>query len=179
MSSVTANSRMIYAFSRDGALPFSNFWHRVNKRTRTPTNAIWLAAAGAFILGLPYLWNPTAYAAVTSIAVIGLYIAYVTPTFLRLRQGDNFQRGPWHLGRWSTLVGTTAVIWVIFITILFMLPTVSPITWTNFNYTIVAVLAVLGFAAIYWVVSARKWFTGPRVQGTAEELAAIERELSA
>jgi amino acid permease (GABA permease) len=178
MSSVTANSRMIYAFSRDGALPFSNFWHRVNKRTRTPTNAIWLAAAGAFILGLPYLWNPTAYAAVTSIAVIGLYVAYVTPTFLRLRQGDNFQRGPWHLGRWSRLVGTTAVLWVIFITILFMLPTVDPITWSNFNYTVVAVVAVLGFAAIYWAVSARKWFTGPRVQGTAEELAAIERELS-
>ena len=31
---------------------------RVNKRTRTPTNAIWLAAVGALILGLPYLWNP-------------------------------------------------------------------------------------------------------------------------
>jgi hypothetical protein len=71
------------------------------------------------------------------------------------------------------------VIWVIFITILFMLPTVNPITLSNFNYTIVAVVAVLGFATIYWVVSARKWFTGPRVQGTAEELAAIERELSA
>jgi amino acid permease (GABA permease) len=179
MSSVTANSRMIYAFSRDGALPASNFWHRVNKRTRTPTNAIWLAAAGAFILGLPYLWNPTAYAAVTSIAVIGLYIAYVMPTFLRLRQGDNFQRGPWHLGRWSKPIGTIAVIWVIFITILFMLPTVSPISGSNFNYTIVAVLVVLGFATIYWMVSARNWFTGPRVQGTAEELAAIERELSA
>jgi amino acid transporter len=77
MSSVTANSRMIYAFSRDGALPGSSFWHRVNKRTRTPTNAIWLAAGGALILGLPYLWNYAAYAAVTSIAVIGLYIAYV------------------------------------------------------------------------------------------------------
>ena len=101
MSSVTANSRMIYAFSRDGALPASSFWHRVNKRTRTPTNAVWLAAGGAFVLGLPYLWNTTAYAAVTSIAVIGLYIAYVLPTFLRLRQGDDFQRGPWHLGRWS------------------------------------------------------------------------------
>ena len=46
MSSVTANSRMIYAFSRDGALPGSNLWHQVNKRTRTPTNAIWLAAGG-------------------------------------------------------------------------------------------------------------------------------------
>ena len=79
MSSVTANSRMIYAFSRDGALPGSSFWHRVNKRTRTPTNAIWLAAGFAFILGLPYLWNCAAYGAVTSIAVIGLYIAYVMP----------------------------------------------------------------------------------------------------
>jgi amino acid permease (GABA permease) len=178
MSSVTANSRMIYAFSRDGALPASSFWHRVNKRTRTPTNAIWLAAAFAFILGLPYLWNPTAYAAVTSIAVIGLYIAYVLPTFLRLRQGDNFQRGPWHLGRWSKPIGTIAVIWVIFISILFMLPTVSPITVSNFNYTIVAVVAVVGFATIYWLVSARNWFTGPRVQGTSEELAAIEADLA-
>jgi amino acid permease (GABA permease) len=179
MSSVTANSRMIYAFSRDGALPGSNFWHRVNKRTRTPTNAIWLAAVGALILGLPYLWNSAAYAAVTAIATIGLYIAYVTPTYLRLRQGQNFQRGPWHLGKWSYPVGIIACVWVVFITILFMLPTAHPIHWNNFNYTIVAVLVVIGFAGIYWLVSAHNWFTGPKVQGTEAELEAIERELSA
>lgn len=177
MSSVTANSRMVYAFSRDGALPAASFWHRVNKRTRTPTNAIWLAAGGAFILGLPYLWNSTAYAAVTSIAVIGLYIAYVLPTFLRLRQGDAFDPGPWHLGRWSRLVGTIAVCWVAVITVLFMLPQEYPVTVETFNYTPIAVLVVLGFAGVWWLVSARKWFTGPKVQGTAEELAAIERDL--
>jgi amino acid permease (GABA permease) len=177
MSSVTANSRMIYAFSRDGALPGSKIWHHINPRTRTPTNAIWLAAGGALILGLPYLWNSTAYAAVTSIATIGLYVAYVTPTFLRLRLGRDFKRGPWHLGRWSKPVGIIACIWVLFITILFMLPTVSPITHDNFNYTVVAVVAVIGFAGIWWVVSAHKWFTGPKVQGSAEELAAIEQEL--
>src|ERR1700736_6542975 len=115
MSSVTANSRMIYAFSRDGALPGSSFWHRVNKRTRTPTNAIWLAAAGALILGLPYLWNGTAYAAVTSIATIGLYIAYVIPILLRLLAGSAFKPGPWSLGRWSPVIGVVAVIWVVFI----------------------------------------------------------------
>ena len=179
MSSVTANSRMIYAFSRDGALPGSNLWHQVNKRTRTPTNAIWLAAAGALILGLPYLWNSYAYAAVTSIATIGLYIAYVIPTFLRLRQGSNFQRGPWHLGRWSSVVGIIACTWVVFITVLFVLPAASPITWKTFNYAIVALVAVIGFAGIYWLVSAKNWFTGPRVQGSPAELAAIEQELSA
>lgn len=177
MASVTANSRMIYAFSRDGALPASHVWHRINPRTRTPTAAIWLAAGGAFILGLPYLWNVTAYAAVTSIAVIGLYIAYVLPTFLRLRQGDSFEPGPWQLGRWSKPIGTIAVVWVAFITVLFMLPTASPVTASTFNYTPVAVLVVLGFAGIWWLVSAKNWFTGPKVQGTPEELAAAEREL--
>jgi amino acid permease (GABA permease) len=178
MSSVTANSRMIYAFSRDGALPASRFWHRINRRTRTPTNAVWLAAGGAFLLGLPYLWNATAYAAVTSIAVIGLYIAYVLPTYLRLQQGDAFVPGPWHLGRWSRVVGWIAVAWVCLISIVFMLPTVYPITWANLNYTPVAVVAVLGFAGIWWVLSAHRWYIGPKVQGTPDELAAIERELA-
>ncbi len=177
MASVTANSRMIYAFSRDGALPFSETWHRINHRTRTPTNAIWLAAAGAFVLTLPALWNLTAYFAVTSIAVIGLYVAYVIPTFLRLRQGAEFQAGPWTLGKWSRPVGAIAVVWVAFIAILFMLPPASPVTVDTFNYAPVAFAVVLGGAALGWGVAARKWFTGPKVQGTAEELAAIEEDL--
>jgi hypothetical protein len=65
----------------------------------------------------------------------------------------------------------------VFITILFMLPTVSPVNATTFNYTPIAVLVVLGFAGIWWLVSARNWFTGPRVQGTAEELAEAERDI--
>jgi amino acid transporter len=177
MSSVTANSRMIYAFSRDGALPGSAFWHRINKRTRTPTNSIWLAAVGAFILGLPYLWSPVAYAAVTSIAVIGLYIAYGIPILLRLRLGDRFQRGPWHLGRWSSVVGVVAVVWIAFIAILFVLPQAFPVTLQTFNYAIVAVAVVVVGTGVWWQASARNWFTGPRVQGTAEEMAGIEAEL--
>src|ERR1700674_102255 len=178
MSSVTANSRMIYAFSRDGAVPGSQFWHKINARTRTPTNSIWFAAVGAFILGLPYLWNPTAYAAVVSIAVIGLYIAYGIPILLRRLAGARFQAGPWNLGRWSAPVGWIAVIWIAFITILFVLPQVSPgNTLTTFNYAPVAVGAVLLYSGGYWFLSARNWFKGPKVQGTVEELAKIEAEL--
>ena len=179
MASVTANSRMIYAFSRDGALPGSRLWHQINPRTRTPTNAIWLAAGAAFLLGLPYLVNAAAFFAITSIAVIGLFIAYVLPVYLRLRLGDGFEAGPWSLGRWSRPIGIVAVGWVAFISVLFMLPTTSPVTRSTFNYTPLAVLAVLGFAGGWWLLSARKWFTGPKVQGTPEELAAVERELGA
>ncbi|GGL97949.1 amino acid transporter [Streptomyces fumigatiscleroticus] len=172
MASVTANSRMIYAFSRDGALPFSRVWQRVSARTRTPVAAVWLAALGALALGLPYLINVTAYAAVTSIAVIGLYLTYAVPTLLRVRRGAAFERGPWHLGRWSQVVGVVSVVWVGVITVLFMLPQVSPVTRETFNYAPVAVLVVLGSAAAWWLVSARHWFLNPGHERTRAREAA-------
>jgi hypothetical protein len=58
-----------------------------------------------------------------------------------------------------------------------MLPQVSPVTAKSFNYAPIAVVVVLGFAGAWWMLSARKWFTGPKVQGSADELASIEREL--
>ncbi|OXM72532.1 MULTISPECIES: amino acid permease [Amycolatopsis] len=179
MASVTANSRMIYAFARDGAIPGSRVWHRINKRTRTPTNSVWLSATGALILALPYLWSATAYAAVTSIATVGLYVAYVIPVFLRVRKGAEFERGPWHLGRWGRPVGAVATAWVVVIFVLFLLPQSYPVTVSTFNYTPIAFLVVLGGAAVWWFASARKWFTGPKVQGTAAELEAVERDLRA
>ena len=77
----------------------------------------------------------------------------------------------------GAVIGWIAIVWVVFICIIFMLPTYSPITLKSFNYTPVAVLAVIGFAGIWWAISARKWFKGPKVQGTPEELAEIEHEL--
>jgi amino acid transporter len=169
MASVTANSRMIYAFSRDGALPASSIWHKINKRTRTPTNAIWLAAGGAFVLGLPYLWNATAYAAVTSIAVIGLYIAYVIPIYLRWRMGDTFEVGPWTLGRKYKWMNPFATVWVGFITIIFILPT-NPggvpwndeFDWNLVNYAPLVTGGLFIAVGIWWLVSAKRTFTGPR-----------------
>jgi amino acid transporter len=185
MSSVTANSRMIYAFSRDGAVPGSNFWHHVSKTRRVPVRTAWFGAIGAFILSLPYLYNYAAYAAVTSIAVIGLYISYVTPVFLRRINPSAFKPGPWKLGALGPLINWIAIIWVTFIVILLMLPQYSvgvpwsdDFSWTGVNYAPIAVLVVVGGAGLWYALSARKWFTGPKVQGSAEELAAIERDLS-
>lgn len=184
MASVTTNSRMIYAFSRDGAVPGHRLWHSINKRTRTPTNAIWLAAVLAWLLVAPAYWlgSVVAYFAVTAIGVIGLYIAYVIPVFLRLRAGDSFQPGPWTLGAKGKVIGWIAVIWVLFICVILMMPQFSPgglelKTIDVLNYTPIVVGSVILITGLWWVVSARKWFTGPVVQGSAEELAAIEADL--
>jgi amino acid permease (GABA permease) len=159
MASVTANSRMSFAFSRDNALPGSRLWSKVNPRTGTPTNSIWLCVTCSLILALPALKSLIAYFAVTSIAVIGLYIAYVVPVFLR-RRNPEFRTGPWHLGRWSAIIGWIAVVWVMFIVVLFMLPQYAPGSWGDdtFNYAPVAVGVVLVFATITWFAGGRTHF---------------------
>jgi amino acid permease (GABA permease) len=180
MASVTANSRMLFAFSRDGAVPGHKYWHRINPRTRTPTNSIWFCVVFAFILAIPSLWSAVAYGAVVSIATIGLYIAYVLPTLLRRMQGKSWQGGRWSLGRWSALVGWAGIIWVAFISVLFLLPEVAfgSVTWDTFNYAPIAVGVVLLFSGGYWLLSARKWFKGPVAQGNEDELKQIEGQFA-
>ena len=164
----------------------ADFWHHVSKGAHVPVRTAWFGAVGAFILALPYLYNIAAYAAVTSIAVIGLYVAYLTPVFLRRINPTAFKPGPWVLGKtWGPIIGWIAIVWVIFIVILLMLPQYNTACrgtrlqpWTAFNYTPVAVLVVIGGAGLWYAVSARKWFKGPKVQGTPEELAEIERDLN-
>ena len=160
MASVTANSRMAFAFSRDGALPGSRLWKQVNPRTGTPTNSIWLCVVCSIVLVLPALWNTTAYLAATAIAVIGLYIAYVVaglPAAAQPRLPAG--RGTWAGGARRSAGPRSSGSAVI--CVLFVLPTAYPITAPNFNYTIVAVAVVLGGARLWWVLGARTWFTGP------------------
>ncbi|MGZ4765620.1 MAG: amino acid permease, partial [Ilumatobacteraceae bacterium] len=173
------------------------------KKTRTPTNSVWLGVALSAITGALSLYQKggysTAFFALTGICVIGLYIAYAIPIYLRLTNPD-FQTGPWNLKGYHKLVGWASLIWIAFITILFFAPLFWPFwpIWghdnnifnadgtasgffkqNNFNFTgpliVLAAIFILG----YWALSGKKWFTGPKVQGTKEELLEIERELDA
>ncbi len=65
---------MVWAFSRDGALPLSRYWRQLHPTFKAPVNAVWFCVLLCFILGLPMLGSTVAFAAITSIGVIGLYI---------------------------------------------------------------------------------------------------------
>jgi amino acid transporter len=183
MSSITSASRMMYAFSRDGATPGHRIWRRLN-RQRVPVYAVWAIAVLAFLCAFPAYFGPNgvvAYVAVTSIATIGLYIAYAIPIFLRLRAGDAWEPGEWNLGRWYKPIGWIAVVWVAFISVLFILPTTPAgipfkdnFTWVSLNYAPIALGGTLLLVGGWWIVSAHKWFKGPVAQGSDEELALIE-----
>lgn len=185
MSSITSASRMLYAFSRDRATPGHQLWRRLN-RERVPYMAVGAIALLAFLCAFPAYFGTNgyvAYVAVTSIATIGLYIAYAIPIFLRLRLGDAWEPGEWNLGRHYKWIGTVACLWVAFIAVLFVLPTLpqgipwnSGFTWLDVNYAIIAVGGTLLLVGGWWVLSAHRWFKGPVAQGSEEELARIESQ---
>ncbi|GJE88068.1 amino acid transporter [Phanerochaete sordida] len=154
-------SRVVFAFARDNALPGSRWWKQMNRYTQTPVNAVWLVVVMAGICGL-LGFSATALNSLAGSAVIGLYVSYVTPIFLRITSGrTKLVPGPFSLGRWYMPLGIIAVAWVCFITILLLFPPVSNPTADTMNYAVVIVMAVVIFASISWVVSARKWFVGP------------------
>ncbi|KAI0738203.1 APC amino acid permease [Daedaleopsis nitida] len=159
--SITSNSRMMYAFSRDGAIPGHKFFHKVDEKTQSPIRTVWLACTLSFILALPSLGSSVAFSAATSIATIGLYISYGIPIALRLVYRKRFQRGPFHLGPFSYPVAFIACVWILFISIVFILPQANPVDTQTLNYAVVAVGIVIAYSIGFWLLSARKWFTGP------------------
>ncbi|KAI0338750.1 APC amino acid permease [Trametopsis cervina] len=166
--SVTSNSRMMYAFARDGGIPGHTFFHKVDAKRKSPVRSVWLACTLSFCLGLPSLGSAVAFSAATSIATIGLYISYAIPIALRVIYARKFVRGPFHLGPFSFPVAITAVVWIAFISVAFILPSENPVNSQTLNYAIVAVGIVLVYCMGFWVLSARKWFTGPIKQIEAE-----------
>jgi amino acid transporter len=172
MACVTSASRMTFAFSRDGAVPGHNLWRRLGSN-RTPTWAVLFVVAFALIITIPaYFPNaagtPVAFLAVTSVSVIGLYIAYTIPIFLRWRMGDRFQPGPWTLGAKYKWVNLIAVVWVGLCVIIFCLP-FSPdavffnkhFNWSNVNYAPLVVFGVMLVVTGWYLLSAKNTFKGP------------------
>jgi len=105
LATVTSASRMIFAFSRDGGLPFSKSLASVSKSHRTPVAAIWTAS----ILSVLFVWGTTvvsiagasAYSIVVSCTVIFLFLSFTVPIALGLFAHGTpkwNKMGPWDLG---------------------------------------------------------------------------------
>jgi amino acid transporter len=170
---LTSASRMTFAFSRDGAIPGSSWLSKVNTTTRIPANAVMFVTAVGIIITLPALASvggvPVAFLAVVSIAVIGLYLAFLIPIFLRWRMGDDFEPGSWTNGRKYKWMNPIAVAEIAVISIYFILPFTpagvpgnKDFTWSSVNYAPLLTFGTLIVLAIWWKVSAKNWFTGPK-----------------
>ncbi len=162
LSSVTSNSRMLFAFARDGGLPFSAALASVSPRFKSPHVAVWVSAAAALAVALwsalavalsSDAYSPMVYSAMVGLSTVALYASYAMPIACRLLARGEARRGPWNLGRASTAINVVALLWIATCGVLFVLP-------PNLvaGYTFAGLLTLL---AAYWYFAQRHRFQGP------------------
>ena len=191
-SCMTSASRMTFAFSRDGAIPGSNRWTKLTAK-RVPANAVLLVAVVAALVTSPALIEvnigteeapliiPVAFYAVTSIAVIGLYLAFAIPIWLRWTHGENFEEDSWTNGAKYKWMNPIAVAEIVIVSVYLMLPFVpaaNPFNegfeWKFVNYAPIVTLGALLLLTIWWTTSAKHWFKGAKRTIDEEVVRAFE-----
>jgi amino acid transporter len=167
---LTSASRTWYAFSRDRGMPGWAVFRRIN-RDRVPFNAVIAVSVAALVIAIPALFGendiPFAFFALTGICTVGLYLAYIIPVYLRVKRGDDFETGPWNLGRRYKLVNWIAIAFVILVVYSLNLPyTPAGLPWNDgfdaslINYTPFAIVLPLIFG-VWYLVSAKDRYQGP------------------
>jgi amino acid transporter len=189
---MTSSSRMLFAFSRDRAVPGWKLWSTLSKN-RVPANGVLLSAVVAAIITLPALVTvlipingvdtptPVAFFAVVSIGVVGLYLAFAIPIYYRWRAGDKFKVGSWNLRGHHRWLAPIALVEIIVTSIIALFPTSlggmpwdPSFAWKFVNYTPLLVGGTLLILWICWHVSVKKWFTGP-IKQIDPEVAELNR----
>ncbi|CAI6088268.1 unnamed protein product [Clonostachys chloroleuca] len=171
MAVLTTSSRMCFAFARDGGLPASRLWWKVDKRLEVPLNSLYLNCFIVVVFGCIYLGSTVAFNAIVAASVVALGLSYGIPVALNLISLRTklperaFSLPPW-LGWAANIIG---VVYTIITTVLFLFPPGLPVTGTTMNYCIVAFAVIVIISLVQWIVDGRKNYHGPRITTGLDE----------
>jgi urea carboxylase system permease len=113
----TACIRLLFAMARDGRLPFGNQIARVSGSRKVPIVPALVVGILTLALLAINLGNQSAFLALTSVAIVMFYLAYLgitAPLLLKRLRGEwpKPDHGNYFsLGRWGTLINALAVIY--------------------------------------------------------------------
>ncbi|KIL65806.1 hypothetical protein M378DRAFT_161822 [Amanita muscaria Koide BX008] len=167
-TALQAVSRMAYAFSRDNGLPDRGYFGKVSESTKTPLRAVWLATIVSILPGLLEFASPVAVNAIFSLTAMALDLSYIIPIAMRRLYQNHpevmFKPGPFYMGDGllGLMCNVTCILWTLFVTVIFSLPTVLPVTALNMNYASAITFGVIILSFIWYVSGAYRFYDGPR-----------------
>jgi amino acid transporter len=171
LATVTSASRMMFAFARDGGLPFSRALRHISPKFRTPVAAIWAAS----IISVAFTIYAPVYTTIAAVCVIFLYVSYLLPITAGLvaHRRSWTAMGPFDIGFAFKII---AVLCVIGCLVLIYIGVQPP----N-DQALTVTVAVLVISAIIWFGLERRRFQGPpvgdEVRKRQAEIALAEHEV--
>ncbi|KAH6651539.1 amino acid permease-domain-containing protein [Truncatella angustata] len=165
---VASASRTAWAFARDKALPYHVFFSEVSKKHQVPGRCVALVTFVQILLGFIYLGNTTAFNAILSMAIIGLYLSYTLPIIYMLFWGrkktHSTHWGPFKLGKpLGVILNLISIIWMGLVMVVSTFPSMMPLTPQNMNYSSVVMAAWLLFGFVYYHLYGKKKYDVPVV----------------
>ena len=161
----TAAIRIIFAMARDNALPGGSKLARVSPRFQTPVVPAIVIGIFAIALLVVNIDQPQIFSAVTSLAIILIYISYLLVTIpmlvarLRGKWSSRKQEGRFTLGKFGLPINVLAVLWGLGMTINLAWPRAEvynaepPYHWyLQWSAVLFVGVAAVGGFAYYWFV---------------------------
>ncbi|KAF2689666.1 amino acid transporter [Lentithecium fluviatile CBS 122367] len=168
VAGIASTSRTVWAFARDKATPFSRFFSYVNPSSQIPGRSVIIVTVLQMLLGFIYLGNSTAFNAVLSMAVLGLYASYLIPIIYFMVYGRPklaaHEYGPFRLPNGLGLpLNLLACAWLVLAIVFSIFPTFIPVTSQNMNYSVVVMVGWVVIGAVYYFTWGHKQFEAPVV----------------
>ncbi|CAK4030818.1 Choline transport [Lecanosticta acicola] len=165
ISNVAAASRQMFAFARDGGLPFARVLCYVHPGWDIPFNAVMVSFTITALLSLINLGSMVAFNAILSIGVVALLTSYMTSIgciLLKRIRGEELLPRRWSLGvpfGWFCNIVGFIYVCLAYIFGFFPIannPTTETMNWASAVYGAVAILS-----ALYYTVWARHNYVPP------------------
>ncbi|TVY16639.1 putative amino-acid permease [Lachnellula arida] len=186
ISFVASASRMTWSFARDRGLPGWRYLSMVNKKSSIPLISIGLTITISCLLALIILGSSVAFNDVVSLTINGLYTSYLIGNSLLLYRrlkgtikpydpksvalvnvadSGELTWGPWRIREpFGTIINAFGCIFMIIILFFSFWPTAMNPTASSMNFSSLMMGATIIFACIYYLVWARKTYTGPVIE---------------
>ncbi|KAL4780904.1 amino acid transporter [Aspergillus varians] len=177
IAAMATSSRCVYSFARDGAIPGSHYFRRIDERFQVPMLGLALSAVIICLIGLIYLGSATAFNSFTGVTAICLSLCFGSPVLISLLRGRKLvKNSTYSLGKLGYPVNIISVCWICFALVLFCMPVSVPVEPTNMNYASVVIAAFAIVSVVWYMISGRKHFSGPPVRGNIDSSGAVVLE---
>lgn len=162
LGSMVSVSRLTWAWARDrGFGHVSPFFAAVNAR-RIPERAVALPSVATVILSIPNVKSTIAFAALTSLSTLALYLSYAVAIACMLlnRFGVGSRPaalGDWNLGRWGACINAYAIVHSLYMSFWLPWPSSRPTSAGSMNWAGPITGVVLLVSAATYPYARKRW----------------------
>ncbi|EYB29277.1 hypothetical protein SNK03_002543 [Fusarium graminearum] len=162
IGTVLTNCRTYWTLARDQAVPFSQCFSRVSTKLGTPVESTLFVAIIASGIGAIPLGSSVGFSNLTGSFIIITTVSYAIPIVANLLSSrERFSPGPFHLGKWGSMINGFTVLLIVIFDIFFCFPVGLPFDGSTMNYNSVILCGLCFLITAWWLASASKHYPGP------------------